>query len=195
MAKARTSLTNPLQIAEVAAPRGGTVGLTLCPGKRQSGAMTGAWARDLDIDLRAIRDWGAAIVVTLVTAEELRDLEVEGFGEAVAALGMAWLHLPIRDFSTPTPEWERRWSAERAAVHAELDRGGRVLIHCKGGLGRAGTIAARVLIERGLSAEAAIRAIRGVRPGAIETASQASYVKALSAAPEAPRRAIRPSPV
>ena len=74
MAQIRTSLTHPLQIAEVAAPGGGAIGITLCPGKYQSDARTGAWARDLETDLAAIRAWGAGNVLTLVTEQELRAL-------------------------------------------------------------------------------------------------------------------------
>lgn len=179
MAGIRTSVTNPIQIAELAAPGGGVVGLTFCPGKRQPGAVTGAWARDLGTDLRAIREWGAATVLTLVTADELTHLDVETLGDAVEALGMRWLHLPIEDFSVPTADWERQWARERGGLGAELDQGGRILIHCKGGLGRAGTIAARVLVERGMSPDDAIRAVRRVRPGAIENDEQRYYLKGL----------------
>ncbi len=174
----RTSHTRPLQIAELEAPNGGVVGVTFCPGKHQAGAMTGAWARDLAVDLEAIRAWGAGMVVTLVDDRELADMRVRGLGAAVQALAMKWLHLPITDVSTPTPEWEARWTKERPIVHARLDRGGKVLVHCKGGLGRAGTVAARVLVERGMDAEAAMKTVRRVRPGAIETFAQQRYVDA-----------------
>ena len=58
-----------------------------------------------------------------------------------------------------------------------LLRSGRdVLVHCRGGLGRAGTIAARLLIELGMEPATAIRQVRAVRPGAIETLEQEKYV-------------------
>ena len=51
----RTSITHPLEIAEVeVAPGYGKVGITFCPGKKQKHAATGEWDRDLDIDLDAI---------------------------------------------------------------------------------------------------------------------------------------------
>lgn len=74
----RTSLTHPLQIATVEAPGGGMIGLTFCPGKHQPYAATGAWARDLDLDLGAIKAWGAGVLVTLVTGAELAELGVGG---------------------------------------------------------------------------------------------------------------------
>ena len=175
----KTSLTHPLQIAEVSAPGGGTVGITFCPGKHQQSAFSGAWARDLVVDVAAIRDWGAAAVVTLVTDQELADLKVAGLGKAVHAAGMNWLHLPIVDVSTPTQEWEARWGQVQTSLHGVLDGGGKILVHCKGGLGRAGTVAARLLVERGLVAKEAIAAVRAVRPGDLETREQEGYVRAL----------------
>jgi ADP-ribosyl-[dinitrogen reductase] hydrolase len=61
------------------------------------------------------------------------------------------------------------------------------ITHCRGGLGRAGLVAALLLIETGLEAEAAIRAVRAARPGAIETAAQERYVRAYSPSPPAAR--------
>ena len=178
----RTSHSHPLAIAEVKPPGGGVVGVTFCPGKHQPAAMTGGWARDLGVDLQAIRSWGADVVITLVTDRELADLRVQRMGEAVRALGMKWLHLPITDVSTPTADWEAAWEKEQAIVADELDRNGRVLVHCKGGLGRAGLVAARILVERGMAPKLAVAAVRRVRPGAIETPAQESYVHALATA-------------
>ena len=55
--------------------------------------------------------------------------------------------------------------------------GSNVLVHCKGGLGRAGVIACRLLIELGMKPSEAIVAVRNVRPGAIETAAQLDYAR------------------
>ena len=144
----------------------------MCPGKTQTNAITGAWARDLNLDVEAIRAWGASIVVTLVEDRELVRYRVKDLGAAVTAAGMAWRHLPIRDVSTPDAAWEMAWAAQRDIIHGELERGGKVLVHCLGGLGRAGTVASRILIEQGVTPGDAMAAVRAVRPGAIETAGQ-----------------------
>src|SRR5262245_30581716 len=98
----KTSLTHSLQIATVAAgPEFGRVGITLCPGKYDEHAATGHWDRDLALDLDAIRDWGAAAVVTLLERKELTKLRVERLGEEVLRRNMLWFHLPIVDVSIP----------------------------------------------------------------------------------------------
>lgn len=53
-------------------------------------------------------------------------------------------------------------------------------MHCKGGLGRAGTVAARLLIEFGQAPEDAIACVRAARPGAIETHQQETYLRQLN---------------
>jgi ADP-ribosyl-[dinitrogen reductase] hydrolase len=173
----KTSVSHPLQIAEAQAPGGGVVGVTFCPGKTQDSAFSGSWARDLGLDLDGVRAWGAEAVVTLVTHAELVALRVDGIGQEVAQRHMAWLHLPIEDVTAPTTDWEAQWDGERATLHAILDRKGRVLVHCKGGLGRAGTVAALLLTERGMPAAKAIAEVRRVRPGALETRAQEDFVR------------------
>ena len=179
----RTSLTHPLQIAAVTpGAEYGRIGITFCPGKIDSHAMTGAWDRDLAIDLDAIRDWGAAAIVTLLEPTELTLLRVESLGEEVLLRNMLWFHLPIVDVSIPSQEFERKWNDAGEQLRMILRRGDDVLVHCRGGLGRAGTIAARLLIELGMEPETAIARVRGVRPGAIETSDQERFVRSIGAA-------------
>ncbi len=181
----RTSLTHPLQIASLQpCPGQGRVGITFCPGKTQPRAATGAWARDLGLDLDAVAAWGAVAVVTLVEAHELGALKVPTLGAEVVARHMDWLHLPIRDASVPGPAFEARWAEVGEGLRARLRDGFDVLVHCKGGLGRAGTIAARLLIELGVAPEEAVRRVQAARPGAIETPEQLAHVMGLQPVPE-----------
>lgn len=179
----KTSLTHPLQIAEVPAASG-TIGITFCPGKQQHSAISGQWRRDLAIDLDVIRDWGAAAVVTLVEDHELVSLKVQHLGTAVRSRHMAWHHLPIRDVSTPCSQFEAQWQDRGEALRSLLRHGFKVLVHCKGGLGRAGTIAARLLAELGTDPTDAVSMVRKVRPGAIETEAQRRHVLAAIPTPE-----------
>jgi ADP-ribosyl-[dinitrogen reductase] hydrolase len=138
--------------------------------------MSGYWDRDLSLDLDTVRDWGAAAVVTLVEPKELVVLRVEHLGEEVLRRRMLWFHLPIIDVSTPDEGFERQWEVAGNELRMLLRSGRDVLVHCRGGLGRAGTIAARLLIELGMEPATAIRQVRAVRPGAIETLEQEKYV-------------------
>lgn len=175
---ARTSLTHPLQIVEVTAPSArGAIGITFCPGKKQSDAMSGAWDRDLALDLDAIRAWGASTIITLIEPHEIKSLKVDGIGAGAVKRGMEWLHLPIADVSVPDQRFETAWKEQGPRLIAAIRGGERVVVHCKGGLGRAGTVAALMLVELGLAPEQAIGAVRKARKGAIETREQEEFVQ------------------
>lgn len=164
-----------LPIAVVPAGAGfGRIGFARCPGRRDPGAL----ARCLREDVAAIRAWGAGLVVTLVEAEELALLGVPDLGDRARAAGMAWLHLPIVDFGVPDTAFEEAWVTAGEAIRTRLRAGRDVALHCRGGLGRSGMIAARLLVELGTPAEVAIAAVRTARPGAIETPAQEAHVRA-----------------
>jgi ADP-ribosyl-[dinitrogen reductase] hydrolase len=174
--KPRTSHSHPLNIAPLATPGGGRIGMTFCPGKTDLFAMSGPWAREMDTDLAAIQAWGASALVTLVEQHELVHLGVGGLGERVHAMGLDWYHLPIQDVSIPTPEFETQWRTSGQTLRERLLGGQSLVVHCRGGLGRTGLIAARLLIELGESPQAALRRVRAARPGAVETPEQEMYV-------------------
>ena len=178
--KQRTSLTHPLKIATLPAGDGlGMMGVTFCPGKFQTDGASGSWHRDLATDIKAISDWGATTLVTLIEGHEIDALRVPGLERECQRYGIDWLHLPIRDVSTPTDEFEAAWATVGEGVRSRLRNGFNVLVHCKGGLGRAGTIAARLLVELGADPGEAIQKVREARPGAIETAEQERHVQAI----------------
>lgn len=171
----RDSISHPLRIDSL--PIGnGHLGLTLCPGKKGESVFGGAWDRDLQIDLDVIKSWGAQAILSLIEDHEFDLLSVTGLGDAAIARGMDWHHFPIRDLDVPTPEAMERWREVSPRIHRILENGGRVLIHCRGGLGRAGTIAALLLVERGRAANQAMTLVRTARPGSIETPGQERFV-------------------
>ena len=178
MAGVRTSQTHPLQIADVrASPSHGRIGITFCPGKHDNAAATGAWARDLAADLGVINAWGARLVLTLVEPAELVALKVPNLGAEIRGMGLDWRHLPIADYSVPAEAFEKQWETHGRDIRALLRSGADVLVHCKGGLGRAGMMAARLLVELGMAPDQAIRDVRRARKGAIETPAQLALVR------------------
>jgi len=189
----RTSITDPLRIAEVPVGKaGGLIGITFCPGKKGDSNRGAQWTRDLAADLDVIAQWGTAAVVTLLESMELRMLGVTNLGDEVRQRNMQWHHLPIVDVQPPGAEFEAAWQKSGPLLLDQLSSGKRVLVHCRGGLGRAGTVAARLLVETGMPAYDAIALVRRFRPGAIETQAQEAYVRALrvSGAPDAPGRGL-----
>jgi len=175
-----TRRSHPLPIDEIEIVGAGSrIGVSLCPGKKDRHARSGVSDRDLNADLDVIKGWDAAVVVTLIGDEEIESLGVGSLGERVCAHHMDWLHLPIVDGSVPDLRFEARWTAVGEGLRARLRDGARVLLHGGEGLGRAGTIAARLLVELGVSPERAIRRLRELRAGVIENIEQEEFIRAL----------------
>jgi ADP-ribosyl-[dinitrogen reductase] hydrolase len=142
------------------------IGLCVCPG--QSASLSG--------DLLRLRDWGARGLVTLIEDHEFELLGITALPEEIEALGMRWWHLPIRDMGTPDADFEIRWQKAGRELRSLLSEGFSVALHCRGGKGRTGTIAARLLVELGSAPALAIERVRAVRPGSIETRAQEEFV-------------------
>ncbi|TDT40199.1 dual specificity protein phosphatase-like protein [Halospina denitrificans] len=154
----------------------GLVGISYCPGRWQPGFSLFRSQRHLGQDLATIRQWGALTVVTLLQESEFKRLGVPSLGEAIRAEGLQWFHAPIRDFSAPSSAFELAWSEAGPVVRQQLRKGQRVFIHCRAGLGRSGTLAARLRVEFGDSPDTAMAAVRQARPGTVENAEQRDYI-------------------
>jgi len=176
---ARTSQSHPLQIDTLGPVGQGRLGLTFCPGKHDPYAQTGAWHRDLDTDVRTLRDWGASTVVTLMETHELELLRVPDLGERVSRAGLRWWHLPIVDGGVPNRQFEYAWNRAGEDLRRRLAVGEGVVIHCRGGLGRTGIVAARLLVEFGEAPESALFRVRRARAGTVENWLQEGYVRDL----------------
>jgi len=88
--------------------------------------------------------------------------------------GFAFLCLPIPDGAAPTMEQALDFVR---FVNAQRKIQRPVAVHCEAGLGRTGTMLAVYLIAQGQSAEAAIRQIREVEKGSVETPRQILFLE------------------
>lgn len=180
-----TSETHPLRIDTVQVPgTEGLMGLTFCPGKHtQATTMQDVrWERSLDADLDVIAAWGATHIVSVMEQHEFERFNVPSLGTEVEARSMAWHHLPVPDGGVPDNNFERRWAYHGHVLRQALLAGERVLIHCRGGLGRTGLLASRLLVEFGEDPGEAMERVRAARVGSVETVGQEAYVEAQLAA-------------
>jgi len=177
MGRILTSHSHSLRIDTVMPlSRWGAIGMSFCPGKRQPFATSGCWQRDLELDLRAVQDWGAKAVVTLIEMHEHDELGVRDLPEKTWGLGMEWIPLPIPDQQAPGEGFMDRWPKAGRRIVSMMANGDKVFLHCKGGLGRTGTVAACLLVESGMAPADAVVATRRARKGAIETEDQQRFV-------------------
>ena len=76
--------------------------------------------------------------------------------------GVRHLRRPIADFGCPTHA-ELRETLD--LLERELAGGRRVYLHCRGGVGRTGTVVACYLVRRGATADEALERLRAVGKG------------------------------
>lgn len=149
-------------IATLGLEEGGRIGVCPLPGRYNL----------LTEDVETIAEWNPSTVLTLTELSEMEDLGSDKLGGLLEARGITWKHLPIRDWNGLSHHNAAYWPALSQQLHRVLDRGEGVLTHCRGGHGRSGMIALRLLVERGIEPETALQRVRHVRPGAVETPEQ-----------------------
>ena len=126
-------------------------------------------------DLVHIASWTPAFVISLVSHVELYEAGAQSLGQDIIDHGTRWVHLPIRDFEAPNESFKEAWPDVSERARRALLGGGRVLLHCRGGCGRSGMVALRLMIEAGEAPDEALERLRSVRPCAIETDDQMSW--------------------
>ena len=152
----------------------GRVALSSCPGRPDLG-------NTLRDDLDRLVSQGIRVVVSLVGDREMEFYGAFGLRAAVREAGLHSIHLPLVDTQPP----EDLFSARTVCTEllGRLGEGEHVLIHCIGGWGRSGTLAASLLTHQGLDAATAIRLVRQARnPRCVESRAQEDFVHAYAAA-------------
>ncbi|KAJ7072462.1 protein-tyrosine phosphatase-like protein [Mycena amicta] len=174
------SLTLTVALDEKSCPPRPDIGnlfLSSCPGKkvRLQGPVKGrsGVCRDLNVDLARIKQLGVGCIICCLDDTELSFLGAPWhlYEPAARAVGISILRIPIPEGLAP---------ASPASLDAHLTRiidtytlrGVPVLVHCRGGVGRAGVVACCWLLKLGLSGwlkEGSSETLPGgVRPDTIE---------------------------
>jgi len=114
-------------------------------------------------------------VLSLLTADEERSLELAHENQAMRTEGMEFLSLPIPDRQLPYSDTEVAAILEK--LNARLISGKNVVIHCRQGLGRSTLIAAFVLVSRGIDPQTAVNRLRAARGVEVpETPEQRQWI-------------------
>lgn len=173
-----TSETHPLRVDWIETGLWpGRLGLTFAPGKKGASVLQTdvTHDRDLAADLDRLAREGVSVLAPLIEAHEFELLGISDYHAQASARGLEVIAFPVRDRDVP---------ADHAVFDDFLDElmeplldGRAVVVHCRGGLGRAGLTAACLLTRVGLLPQQATERVRAARPGAVETAAQERFVE------------------
>ncbi len=130
-------------------------------------------AKFLDQDIQLLRSNQITSVITLVQTKELESANLNHFFNILQQNGIRSHHFPIEDFDIPSHQQMDSIYHTLATMH---EKGENILIHCKGGLGRSGTVLAAFVKNYVKEADPIeyVREIRGKE--AIENQQQENFI-------------------
>ena len=146
----------------------------------------GDWLED---EVRGWRAAGVDVVVSLLTSDEVADLDLAQEGGLCEAHGIDFRPFPIVDRSVPA---SRKATLEFVTKLAKLlTEGKSVAVHCRQGIGRSALLAACLLVAAGEEPETAFQHLSAARGCAVpETEEQQEWVKACAPALSVPGKGV-----
>lgn len=133
----------------------------------------GDWLLD---EIIAIREAGVDILVSLLTADEVDELDLSREATYCQSQQITFLSFPIPDLTAPP--FSPPTFAFLTQLQTLLSEGKHVAIHCRMGIGRSSLIAASLLVLQGFSPDRAFDLISAARGHIVpDTPEQRSWVE------------------
>lgn len=159
----------------------GQLGLTFAPGKKGESLLQPGVThnRSVEGDMQELARQGTNVIAPLIEDFEFEMLGMDGYHAEAEARGLLVSACPIVDGQVPGDP--QQFSEFLDELMDKLLDGKNVVVHCRGGLGRAGLTAACLLVKAGMEPDEAIALVRRTRRGAIENARQEDFVREFGA--------------
>lgn len=173
-----TSEDEPIRLDPICdTSEGGVLYLTICPGKKQQASKRGkpGWNRCIRSDLNRIKsEYEVDHILCLLEDHEFCSLKINDYPDYAHDLDINITHYPIKDKDIPNCIREFHTNVKR--IHRLIHDGDKVAVHCAGGVGRSGTVAAGVLCYDGFSPDDSIRLVQERRLNSIKRPSQQEFI-------------------
>jgi protein-tyrosine phosphatase len=118
----------------------------------------GDWLED---EVRSLRAAGVDVLVSLLTREEMEELELADEAACCAAVGIESISFPFADRGVPASVSDALHLVRRLA--ALIAGGNAVAVHCRQGVGRSGLVTACVLASLGDRPDTALERVARAR--------------------------------
>ncbi|MEK7431948.1 MAG: dual specificity protein phosphatase family protein [Cyanobacteriota bacterium] len=128
-----------------------------------AGASQPGLYEDIEKDISFLKEKGITTIITLTETKE-----------SYEEFGMEQIHFPIHDMGIPSP---RNAFELCSKIIAEINLNKQILVHCKAGLGRTGTILACCLVNLGNNSNDAINIVRSINKAYIQSSIQEKFIE------------------
>ncbi|MEX3015214.1 hypothetical protein [Gymnodinialimonas hymeniacidonis] len=160
-------------------PMGGAIAMAGFPGLETSIDGSAVFLpEECRETLQGLADLGATSLTLLVESDELDEAFIPALLAMANEVGIGVERLPIVDYSVPTEAQIQAWANGKTHRLAAFERGTTYAFACQYGAGRSGLMAARSLIEGGMTPDDAIALVRHHFSEAIESDAQEDWLKA-----------------
>ena len=147
-------------------------GVSNCPGKHQNSLLK---KLSLKNDLNSIWNQEINCIVSLITKDELKKLDINDFDKTITEYGFEHYSVEIQDLGIPSTNQLGTFKILTKNIIVAIKTEKKVLIHCNAGLGRSGLFAG-ILVKEMTDIKHPIEYIRKFRKGAIETKEQEEFI-------------------
>ena len=147
-------------------------GVSNCPGKHQNNLLK---KLSLKNDLSSIWNQEINCIVSLITKDELKKLDINDFDRTITEYGFEHYSVEIQDLGIPSTNQLGTFKILTKNIIVAIKTEKKVLIHCNAGLGRSGLFAG-ILVKEMTDINHPIDYIRKFRKGAIETKEQEEFI-------------------
>jgi protein-tyrosine phosphatase len=150
--------------------------------------ISGTWAGQLAIasrprggdwlgdEIQCWRQAGVDVIVSLLTADEVSDLTLEGERQLSELNNIQFISFPISDRGNPVSR--EAFSNLVIKLDNLLVEGKFIAVHCRQGIGRAALVAICLLLMSGIDVEAAIQRVSAARGCTVpETPDQKRWIE------------------
>jgi protein-tyrosine phosphatase len=127
-------------------------------------------------EINSLREAGTDILVSMLTSDEINELDLQQEPEAAATAGLIFFSCPTPDRGVPDAQRFRDLLRE---LQVALSRRQNVVVHCRMGIGRSSLVAAGLLIAEGMASAEAWAAVASARGMQVpDTEQQKAWLEA-----------------
>lgn len=173
-----TSKDEPIRLDPICdTSSGGILYLSFCPGKKQRSNKRGkySWNRCINSDLDRIKsEYNINYILCLLEDHEFCSLKIYDYFDQIKKRDMEAIHYPVKD--KDIPNCMKEFHTHIKLLYNLINDGHKVVVHCAGGVGRSGTIAAGLLCYNGFSPNDSIKLVQERRFNSIKRPSQQVFI-------------------